>query len=283
MKATIQINFKKDLLEILRLASIKYGYKSRNPNALDQSLYSWLEYNKRLVPAAPRKSFFSKEILSSEFFGNLSNIVAKSENGEDLNGFLSTDAEILKKPDMLLFDWDIKHFHFDNYKENSTTKKRSSELVFFRQFDDAIYFIQIGAHQFSDIELLEIINRNWPNQITKLGGIKPTKNVTSEELHRLRQAGITVSPSLEDGTVVFGMGGGYSTARTSSNLQMHTMHILQNLDHFEKECRKEVAKAFIKIGTSKFIVRGKLGITEKGELEFRSSNHSIHVSGPKIF
>lgn len=281
----IQINFLNDFRKLLCAHALRIGYASDENLPIEKLIYDWLDYQNRLIWPAPRKVLVSKEFSLNQIPFQVQEIIEKSENGADLNGYLSRNAHSLDAPDMLLIDWDIKHFHLDDDFQNAEIKTRSRELIFFVQRPDTLYFIQISNHKnFSNDEMLEIINRNWPDLTQKLNGILPGEKIDSKGIHKLRKAGIQTSPSLSDGTVVFGAGGGYTTAGTSIKLQMQSDWIIRSIVHFEDLCRKEISKQGLLAGKLPKISRGHLTFTEEGNMYYEPRQGVlVKIKGPNFF
>jgi hypothetical protein len=280
----IQINFTKDLLAILKSAADRHQVNLGSVVDVWGMLYKWIEYNRRQVLPRPRKVIFSQEILANSLFNQTAEVVEKSHAGHDLSGYLNRSANTLEKADMLFIDWNIKHFHFDDYKSSEANIKRSADLIFFREYKDELFFIQIGTHNFSDIELVEIINRNWPDQISKLNGIHAGDKISSKEIHQLRKAGVQGMISLSDSTVLFPPGGGYSTAGTSINIHRETDLLRNVILNFEKDCRTEILKLAKRITPTPKIIKGFLSINESGNLIFKTIyGMNLEVTGPLVF
>lgn len=284
MAIQIHINLLTDLRHILRRTLNNLGQSFDESTYLKDLIYAYIELERYAVHPRIRKAIFSREMLEAEDNEKIQHIVQISESGGDLSGFLSRNAESLEISDMLLFDWNIKHFHLDNYKK-SNGEKRSSELVFFVEKDNELRFIKISTHgRFSDIELIKIVDRNWPKEVGSLNGVLGDENPTMNELKDLRKSGIQALISRDDKTVMFPLGGGYSTAGTSVKIQMQSDYIIKQVKAFESDCRKEILLHLKKqkISSSQ-IVHGFLSFSELGHMILTTTTVlNLEITGPRI-
>lgn len=89
-------------------------------------------------------------------------------------------------------------------------------FAIFRKND--VYFIDIRDHEgWSDKNLLEIVNRNWPEllSIYKMEGVKPETSFDENDITSLRKSGVNTFHELSDGNSYLSMGGGITSAGTS--------------------------------------------------------------------
>lgn len=141
----------------------------------------------------------------------LEEIQRKSLNGEDLRPHQSERVDKLKFNDALFNDWGIHHFHLNTAIQKNGFIVRSGPVLFARVTDDTLYCITVAEHgTWSDLQMLEILHRDWPDSIAEFRtkGVAP-ELVTDEQIQNLRDTGGNVSPALADGTGYTAIGGGY--------------------------------------------------------------------------
>lgn len=184
----------------------------------------YLEYRNRLISKIPRTVHYSKELLSSSelpmFKEAVDNLESLSKNGSNLAPYQSRRLYNLEFNDWLMNDWNIQHLHLGEHQlgERFCTSSESLLYAYFTTSD--VYFIAILDHKaFTELELVEILDNNWPviiDQHTATGIVDVQYHFNSENIHQLRKGGVTGILKLNSGKVLMPLGGGYSTARTSS-------------------------------------------------------------------
>lgn len=109
--------------------------------------------------------------------------------------------------------------------------------------DQALYCIDVLSHRdFANIELLEILDRNWPALVPKLNGVSSDSSITVEQIITLRKKGVNYSPSLANGSVVFSHGGAFVAGGFSINHVMGAQHLEQRLKDAEQAIKGSAAK-----------------------------------------
>ena len=99
----------------------------------------------------------------------------KIEKGESVNPHLNS-ATKKDQLDGLLYDWGIHHLHLGETFSAPGYVERTGPVLFAIFRKDDVYFIDIRNHEgWSDKNLLEIVNRNWPEllSIYKMEGVMP--------------------------------------------------------------------------------------------------------------
>lgn len=173
----------------------------------------------------------------------LQHILDKAKRGIDLNSHLSKSIRDFDFFDFLQLDWGIMHIHLgvDILKDGMAA--RTKELLYVFPKEKTLYCIDILSHRdFANIELLEIMNRNWPDLIPKLNGISPDTSINTELISKLRKAGVNYAPSLADGSVIFSPGGGVVAGGFSANHIIGADHLEIRLKDAEQAIKKSAAK-----------------------------------------
>ncbi len=177
---------------------------------------------KRRIRSCRRQVFIAKEFTCPEGHREvLERIKETVQTGNTLTPYQS--KAVLEKPsakDGLLFDWDIHHLHLGKMINADGFVARTKDLLFVRATDTSIYFLSVGSHgDWGDVELLEIIHRNWPETIVhrKMKGIVIGPDgvaPTSDEIVELRK-GAYMMTALSDGTAYSPPGGGIASSGDS--------------------------------------------------------------------
>ena len=172
--------------------------------------------------------------------------------GDSLNPHLSLRSDMADKPDGLLTDWGVYHFHLGTGSHPSAPGfvARTGRLLFAWVDDHHIHHIKIGDHgSFEDYELLEAVYRAWPHLLKRFelsglsgGGRRPT----SEELRRAR--GRLMMPIEIDGKVFAPPGGGVATSGTSVTARTTADYRIQGVEALQKWARENAAVEFRKQG-----------------------------------
>lgn len=183
----------------------------------------YLDYRNRRISNVPRIVHYSAEILASDEFSEYKDKVENLERiatiGGNLSPFQTRQLYNLDFTDPLLNDWNIQHLHLGDHLDEELFCSGTSSLIygFFNETD--AYFIAImDHHSFSELNLLEIMDNNWPTIIDKHVAhyiVDVQYHYNSQEIHQLRKAGVLGIVRLNSGKVLMPMGGGYSTAHTS--------------------------------------------------------------------
>lgn len=217
----------------------------------------WFDLRARRVEPARRGSYVSKELTKSPFYGRFRRaihaVLDRSELGHDLRPFQSGQINHAGKPDKLLSDWRIQHFHLGRRKAGSEFCERTGQLLYATVLPNRVYAIQVMDHKsFSEIELLEIIEANWPDYLDRftfknLVDIEPVP--TSSDIKTLRDGNVQSFVKLSSGRIIGPPGGGYSTAGTSTEGAEAARNLFRQLSHIEHFVKKHESD-----------IRGELGI-----------------------
>jgi hypothetical protein len=217
--ANIQLDFFADWIEILCDALRALGYDVPADDAdVERGYFNFL---KRRVPQVPRTVHVARELVCpSEHDAGYRALMRKVRDGNDVRANLSTRLTNLDFNDGLLNDWGIHHVHLGTTVDARGFVNRTGPLLFARFTVADAFFIAIGPHgAFADLQLVEILERNWPEQVPMLPGIasRSGTNPTSAEIAQARRDGVVALVNI-GGRVVFPMGGGVTTARVGADV-----------------------------------------------------------------
>lgn len=165
------------------------------------------------------------------------------EQGIDITARLSRKTPKATYEDQLLNDWGIIHFHLG--LRDAQGNVPGTEVVLFAFVrGDVVHCIGFFDHEsWSKIEVLEILQRNWPHAVehARVKGVVGLEyEVTDEDRAKLRAAG-AVTLNVVNGVVYAPVGGGYSTAKTSMEAQKQADRAILSVDVYEKHVRENIA------------------------------------------
>lgn len=186
----------------------------------DKDIFNtYCSYLSRLVETRSRKIYKADCFICPEDVKEgLAWLENKIEKGESVNAHLNkaTKTNML---DGLLYDWGIQHLHLGDKLDAFGFVERTGFVLFAIFLADDVYFIDVRNHNgWSDKDLLEIVNKNWPNLISsyRIDGrseIDPSSSTITE----FRKKGINHIIKLSDGNSYIPFGGGVTAAATSIN------------------------------------------------------------------
>lgn len=213
-----------DLVKMAQ-ADIKVRYSDAPDDGPDSVILRWHRMQKRVPSARPWTIVESAELiaqryaLSAEDQAGLDAVLDRARTGQDLFPHLSRRILNPDFHDLMLYDWNINHFHLRS-ESRSDGLFEGSKNVLFAWADEAtgkLYCIGVYAHEFSKQEVLAIMERNWPELLEpyKLKGIDVKKGYTDEDVAAFRKIGANVVVPDQAGSGFTSLGGGVSTAGTS--------------------------------------------------------------------
>ncbi|WP_132962050.1 hypothetical protein [Tepidimonas ignava] len=204
-----------------------------------------------------------KQSLNANISAGLEKLVSAAEAGEDLRPWLH-DAIFADKQDALFNDWGIQHYHlgveFEIVKNGRPRIRRTGDVLFATHREDTGHFYLIGIFDhknFSNKQLLEIVNANWPELIdhAKIRSlIEISHSPTSSEIHLLRKNQVNSAAEI-DGKFFVGPGGGYTTSGQSTKAVMKALYVTRLLYSLQKEVdSKQLEVRFVVQDRSVFLV-----------------------------
>jgi len=194
------------------------------------------------------------------------------EQGIDITARLSRKTRKATYEDQLLNDWSVIHFHLG--LRNAQGKVPGTEIVLFAFVrGDVVHCIGFFDHEsWSKIEVLEILQRNWPQAVehARVKGNVTGYEVTDEGRAKLRAAGAQIL-NIVNGAVFAPVGGGYSVAGTSLQAHKQADRAILLVDEHEKRVRENIAaivRAFETAGRT-------VGTPPTFHLGFHADGHAI--------
>ena len=262
----IEFRFRHSLANIFKKEIAELGFEPSKLKSDEDVLHAYCSYSHRLIEKRPRTIHKADTfVCPKEVKEGLDWLESKIKQGKSIIPHLNTAIQ-KDKLDGLLYDWGIHHLHLGLKLETTGFVERTGPVLFavFRPND--VYFVDVRDHEgWSDKELLEIINRNWPEllSIYRMTDVKPEATFTEEDIISLRKAGVNTFHELSDGNSYLSMGGGITTAGTSQEAVRTYIEIVRMLGDIEKNIRDN----------SKFLVSHVM----PKDHPFRDKNHFVFV------
>lgn len=140
----------------------------------DEISFLYFEYYLRVLPSVKYEVFNSNELLKNPLYDKFKNVIDKiisdAKSGISLKPYLSKGIKKITKPDKMLNDWGIVHFHLGDSINSDGFIKRTGELLFAYRDEklnpNKLYFLDIHHHgEWSKKRTVEILHNNWKNSI----------------------------------------------------------------------------------------------------------------------
>lgn len=148
------------------------------------------------------------------------------EKGEDLKPHLSRQIKNVLARDEMLAYWHINHFHIGTIEDPKHVgmMKGGSHIVYAFVDDHDFHALALLEHgHWTNVDLVEILKRNWPSNIHVKNLLTDTSAYTHQETLALRKYHINAPTPLSDGSSYVGFGealGGASGLATSKALYL---------------------------------------------------------------
>lgn len=181
----------------------------------------------RRIAAQARRVRLSTELvarepcLSSDTRDGLLSLAYDLAFGRDVTSKLSRGVKKRGGKDELLWDWDIHHLHLGARLEKDGFVERTGDLLFVLVRPATAYLIDVRPHgAWADDELVEIIHRNWPHEISrfKFALTRSSGTITPGQRQHARMRGMNAPIQTKDGTLYGMMGGGFTSSRESARM-----------------------------------------------------------------
>lgn len=223
------INFLADFQEMISQELSTLGYPPALGEDVDAILIRYINLQRRIPPVLVWTIKQSKELaakpLSHSIRLGLQQFIKKAESGQSLKPHLSTQSDSPDYKDLMFYDWEVFHFHLGTnpHPKRQGFVERTGDLLFAIADSNKaeMYLIDIHPHEggFTNQDLLRIIEENWA-EILELHTLKRivglTCNVSDNGIDCLRKAGITTLLQTPSGRVLIPIGGGITSAGTST-------------------------------------------------------------------
>jgi hypothetical protein len=239
------MDFYNDWIEELRQSLVNQGHQVvQSASGLDICKQYFGLLHRRVAPQ-PRKVVVSQELkCPKEFEQRFDNFKTKVVQGDNLNPHLSRE---IKKPDKLLNEWGIHHFHLNTIVEADGFVKRSGPILFALVTSDTFYCLTVMEHGskypevWSDQQIIEIIHSNWPILIEQYNsGLLTMDKVTRTERNQFRKSNVNTFVEVGDGTIYSLPGGGSMLDGSSMKIFMTHQQNAYLLSQKEQQIRDNI-------------------------------------------
>jgi hypothetical protein len=251
VRQTLARRFNQDIDRICEKFIAAYALKFKQEiDHLSSPLYRWLDFRYRYIDPQPRPVAFSdrfpKALLPKKARAGLKHLVRLIQAGGDINPYqgrgliLRNDTSGGKKDsrtDLLWADWGVFHFHLtaDPIPDGQFFSKAADYLAFCLVGGNVVAFIDVLRHPdkkgFANQDLMETLYRNWPEYLDqfKMNGIMAGSQMSNEDIHDLRSAGIS-PPLVLGGNVYMNPGMGITSAGTSTKISLVSDRVRDYID-----------------------------------------------------
>jgi hypothetical protein len=218
--------------------------------------YYFHDLMQRYPVVKPRRVLLSKEIEESSEKLELVNFLRrKVEAGGDIWPHLSRKWGELKNLDKLCSNWGVYHLHLGEYLEAHGYVSRTQKVLLLLINQDDMRFIDVCDHGkgfpdlWYDIEIMNIVLRNWPDQLASYKSSMTGHNVslsTVDQVREYRKYNSNIPMLLEDGNVYLGPGFVSAQGLSSFGAMYHgeTLRFFGVVDQIWREKPHELAKAY---------------------------------------
>lgn len=252
----VYMNFEKDLEEIV--ATMFQHSGGRNPQQLSpyRQFARLFDHADQQVPEKSYTVHLSNEVKKrAQRFpvqGLLQEVITCLEQGRTIRPYLSKNVARINSNDRLLRHWRIKHLHLQNVStaDKEGFVERSNFLLFFRVEGNSAYLIDILPHpqsgstiEWSNTELVKIVDRNWPHLHQLIPSFAPDKKELNDVMHAtLRSKNVNAMVSTQRGSVF--PGGGTMSTGESFRAHIEWMLLLRHIARVQNYVAHEYFKIF---------------------------------------
>lgn len=172
------------------------------------SILEYHRYKYRIVSTRHRKVAEANDLYIPEHhLSAYTEIVNDITNGMPLKKYQSRNLKNINYDDDMLSHWRIQHFHLGSVLEKDGFVKRTKELLFIFFTKQKAYILGVFSHgAWCDLDIIEIIHQNWPNELMRYKSENTGKVLTADEYKILRHRNYNTTIAVKDGTEYFGPG-----------------------------------------------------------------------------
>jgi len=207
----------------------------------------WLANRMERIPKRKRRQVKVSDEFNcpTDLQAGWNNLRQKVESGDDLFPHLTRQIKNIDSRDPMLMHWRINHFHIGTVPDPKHVGliRGGKHIVYAYVDDEAFYAIALLEHgHWEDIQLVEIIKRNWPDNKHICEEMILAHQYSHEETLELRKNQINAPTVLDDGSHY--MGHGETMAGTSASATFRALPIRKIFGHIESEVRNNFSTYF---------------------------------------
>lgn len=265
----IKIDLYSDWIEYQKSCLQEFGYPVATLFDPSQISIAYFNAIKRRIPIRTR-NIFKSDIFSCppDLEEGLQILENNVQSGHDINPNLSRGLKKVDYNDYLLNDWGIFHFHLGRETEGDGYAERTGPVLFAFVTHHSFYEINIYSHgNWSNIDLIEIVHRNWPHLLEKFrldDVVQMAYSPDSMMVKEFRKNQINSFIQVTDGTVYSQPGSGYATDGTAADVSFATIRYKKFMEHLQKSVIENLADEIEN-------ELGKLGHTKGEDIELKLS------------
>lgn len=166
------------------------------------SVYLYQRYKCRIIDKKPRIALETSDLAVPQIYQSVyQEIISDIENGNDLKKYQSRNLKKLDYDDDMLSHWGIQHFHLGQTLENDGYVKRTGDLLFIHFSGTNAHILGFFNHgAWVDLELIEILHENWPQELAVFKSGSNAAPLTELEYKTLRKKHANANVTVKDGT-----------------------------------------------------------------------------------
>lgn len=165
-------------------------------------IYLYQRYKCRIIESRPRIVLESKNLKIPDLYQfAYEEILSDIQSGSSVKKYQSRNLKKLDYDDDMLSHWGIQHLHLSNAIEADGFVQRTKHLLFIHFSKAEAHIIGIYPHgAWSNVELIEIIHQNWPQELICFKFNSEAKQLSEKDYKTLRMKHANANITVNDGT-----------------------------------------------------------------------------------
>jgi hypothetical protein len=165
-------------------------------------IYLYQRYKCRIIEKRARVVLESKNFVVPQIYRTAyQEIITDIKNGAKLKKYQSRNLKKLDCDDDMLSHWGVQHFHLGQTKESDGYVKRTGDLLFIHFSQNEAHILGFFNHgSWSDLDIIEIIHENWPQELAVFKSGNSSTPLTESEYKTLRKKHANANVTVKDGT-----------------------------------------------------------------------------------
>lgn len=199
----------------------------------DDPILDYQRYKYRILSSRPREVIEAKDLdVPDQYSDAYAEIVKDISEGNPLKKYQSRKLKRISYNDDMLSHWRIQHFHLGKDIEKDGFVKRTGDLLFIFFVNQKAYVLGFFSHgDWCDLDIIETIHQNWPDELMHYRGQKEGRVLTAEEYKILRQKNINTTIVVKDGTAYFGPGMGVMAGGAPAEAVANAHRVKMNFEN----------------------------------------------------
>ncbi|OUS72056.1 hypothetical protein B5G52_09385 [Pseudoalteromonas sp. A601] len=165
-------------------------------------IYLYQRYKCRIIEERQRRvNTPSNLVIPDAHKRAYDNIVSDIENGNPLRKYQSRNLKNLNYDDDMLSHWGVQHLHLGEFIESDGFINRTGKLLFVYFTNESANIIGFFGHGvWCDLDLIEIMHANWPQELSVYKKYSDASKLTTDEYQALRSINGNANITVQDGT-----------------------------------------------------------------------------------